>query len=629
MRTPALPPSAPTRGGISRQSSFAVLAIALHLAVTVVGAWLWRQRADATPVLFGQTVAIAFMLRAPGAAGRLVLVGTTIGAGIAAFLIFDASVWLTVGSVLAHVANLGTMLAVVAAGKRWRRRSVSGRTIRGFGLAGTLFWTATLAPVVAALVAAPFATWGGLPEAQHAVWTRWASNVIGAVSVLPLALSVSFERLRQLHRQGTAWGFYLTVLSSLLTTRLACAYFPFPFVVIALPLLYAASRYLVLGASIAGLANVVLLICLSMQPLQDYPALHSHALYVPFAIVFTLIAPLVVALLSQQRDETLSKLARAHELMEVEAERRRVTLDSIGDAVVSIDADLRVEYLNPVAEKLTGFTKREASGQPIEEILQLFEDVGTGAEGPKASNPLIRCMTTRATVTLDEPLILRHRSGGLAYVGDSSAPVFSSDGETVEGAVAVFQDVTQRHAAARAIQRRAMHDALTDLFNRQEFELRVRALLEGPGDTTTEHVACFMDLDRFKAVNDNHGHAAGDEVLRVVAATLNGKTRASDVVARLGGDEFAWILPRCPLEFGLRMARELVITIESLGIPWEGTTLSVGASVGLVAFRASECDYETLLRHADSACYAAKKSGRGRVAVYPDDVEAPSQVFPT
>lgn len=589
--------------------SFAVLAF--HFAVANFGNWLWQQRSASTPVLFGQTVAIALLLLVRPGRRRLVFVGTSLSSAAAVVLSFGFNPWLLLGSVLGNMTNMLVTLGVMTVGARWQARG--GTPARRLGLSATIFWVTLLAPIIAAGVAKSFATLGGVVEVQQVFWSRWASNLIGAISVLPLALSYSHAHFRKLY---TAPSFYLTWLVSLLTTWAAAAYFPFPFVVIALPLLYAASRFLVLGASMIGLTNVLFLIFLSLQPWQHDPALHEHTMYVPFALVFTLVSPLVVALIGQQRAETLRELARAHELMAVEAERRRIMLDSIGDAVVSVDANLCVQYLNPIAERLTGFTQSEAVGLPVEDVLQLFEDGGGGIVGEKASNPLIRCMTTRQIVVLEDPLVLRHRDGSVAYVGDSSAPVLSSDRSEVVGAVAVFQDVTQKHQAARAMQRRAMHDALTDLFNRQEFEHRVRALLAERGERASTHVACFMDLDRFKAVNDTHGHAAGDAVLKMVASTLSAKTRASDIVARLGGDEFAWVLRRCPDDVALRLANELVSTIESLRVPWEGHSLQVGASVGLVGFGAGTSDYETLLRHADSACYAAKRAGRGRVAVY-------------
>ncbi len=593
-----------------------------HFALTYAGLWLWQLRDRVTPILFGQTLAIAVVLRSSPRTRGLVVAATTVTAVLATGLAHSTSGWLLAGSAVTHGTGILVTLAVVRMGQwLWPQRGEAPGGL-SVGLARTLLLVALASPVAAGAMASAFAHLAGSTEARQIFWLRWGSNVVGTVSVLPFALTASATRLRVLLTGKDAPGFYATLAMSLVATWAACTWFPFPFVVIALPLLYAASRFLVLGSSIVGCANVLLLVFLSLQTGAPQSVLHRNDWSLPVAIGFTLVSPLVVGLLAEQRSQALSRLAEVYAAMLDAAERRRIILDSIGDAVITIDADRCVDYLNPVAERLTGWTQAEASGVPIEEVWQLFEDASdrtpSAPMGARAASPLVRCMVERRTISLMQPLVLRHRSGSLAFVGDSAAPVFASDGEQIVGAVAVFQDVTDKHQASRVMHRRAMHDGLTNLFNRAEFEQRLSGLLAEDAVGGRQHVACFIDLDRFKAVNDTYGHAAGDAVLRAVADTLRRSTRTSDLVGRLGGDEFALCLVACPSAPAERLPTNLLRAISAVRVPWDGTLLSVGASIGMVVFTAHECTLEVLLRRADTACYASKRAGRGIVSTYHD-----------
>lgn len=608
----------------SRALLLTALAAIGHFVLSCAGLWLWQLRDRVTPILLGQTFAVAIVLRSSPRMRVLVASVTVLTSVAATGLAYSTSAWFLVGSAVTHATGILVTLGVVRLGRSlWPRRDETARGL-GLGLARTLLLVAIVSPLAAGAMAAGAAHLGGSSEATQVFWTRWGSNLVGTVSVLPFALTASVARLRALLGGKEAAAFWSTTLVSLVTTWAACAWFPFPFVVIALPLLYAASQFLVMGSSLIGFANVLLLVFMSVQTWAPQAVLHPNGGTLPVAIVFTLVSPLVVAILAEQRSQALSRLAEVHATMLEAAERRRIILDSIGDAVISIDAELRVEYLNPVAERLTGWSQAEARGVPIEEVWQLFDDASDRTPGnplgARAPSPLVRCMVERRTISLVQPLVLRHRSGSLAFVGDSAAPVFSEDGDQVVGAVAVFQDVTDKHEASRVLHQRAMHDGLTNLFNRAEFEQRLSGLLAEDASVGRAHVACFIDLDRFKAVNDTHGHAAGDAVLRAVADVLRRKTRASDLVGRLGGDEFAICLVGCPLVPAERMANELLQAVLGLQVAWEGHVLGVGASVGLVAFTPHECSLDTLLRRADAACYASKRGGRGMVSVYRDDM---------
>jgi PAS domain S-box-containing protein len=226
-----------------------------------------------------------------------------------------------------------------------------------------------------------------------------------------------------------------------------------------------------------------------------------------------------------------------------EKERAEVTLKSIGDAVVTTDAEGTVAYLNPVAEQLTGWERREARGKPIEEVIQLKDDVN----GEVVESPVLRCLRERRIATLAENAVLVARDGSTVAIQDSAAPIQDHDGNVV-GAVLVFHDVSQERQLHRKLSYYASHDSLTGLINRREFEERLSAALRSAKHSAGQRRALlYMDLDQFKVVNDTCGHAAGDLLLRQLADLLRQRVRTSDVIARLGGDEFAVLLTDCSM----------------------------------------------------------------------------------
>lgn len=187
-------------------------------------------------------------------------------------------------------------------------------------------------------------------------------------------------------------------------------------------------------------------------------------------------------------------------------------------------------------------------------------------------------------------------------------------GDTTQGTIWIIQDVTHAREQRERLTWTASHDALTGLANRPNFEV----LLEQATQHARDYPFCalFIDLDRFKAVNDTAGHAAGDALLRDIAHKLSAEVRQSDTVARLGGDEFAVLLHRCPPAQAMAVAEKLRSAVEAYELAWEGRRLAVGASIGLVSVDTSFASHADVLRAADSACYAAKRGGRNRVAQY-------------
>jgi diguanylate cyclase (GGDEF)-like protein len=186
----------------------------------------------------------------------------------------------------------------------------------------------------------------------------------------------------------------------------------------------------------------------------------------------------------------------------------------------------------------------------------------------------------------------------------------------------VLHDVSELRGITRQMSYQASHDPLTGLANRREFERRLEESLKSTRSGTGSHVLCYLDLDRFKAVNDTSGHTAGDNMLRELAGILKEKVRDSDVVARVGGDEFGMLLIGCPLEKARQIADDVCSAIRDFNFVWRDKIYSVGVSVGLVQIGAESGALEDVLSAADSACYIAKQQGRGRVHVYSSRDEA-------
>jgi diguanylate cyclase (GGDEF)-like protein/PAS domain S-box-containing protein len=315
------------------------------------------------------------------------------------------------------------------------------------------------------------------------------------------------------------------------------------------------------------------------------------------------------------RDITERK--RAEQALFEEKERALVTLHSIGDAVITTDGRAVVDYLNPVAEALTGWLTADARGRPLSDI---FRIVNEQTRQP-AANPVARCLQEGKIVGLANHSVLISRESKEYHIDDSAAPIRGRDGQVL-GAVLVFHDVTETRRLTRQLEYDATHDALTGLVNRTEFERRLAGALASAQEYGARHALCYLDLDQFKVVNDTAGHAAGDELLRQIRAILTGMFRERDTLARIGGDEFGLLFDNCPLDRAQAIAQTIVTRIREHRFEWGDRVYQIGASVGLVEIAAGTRDTAQLLTHADVACYIAKEMGRNRVHVYqPEDSE--------
>ncbi|OJX18497.1 MAG: hypothetical protein BGO82_20340 [Devosia sp. 67-54] len=307
-------------------------------------------------------------------------------------------------------------------------------------------------------------------------------------------------------------------------------------------------------------------------------------------------------------DTDITRLKAAETELAEEKERLRVTLESIGEGVISTDADERVTFMNPVAEAMTGWTAGEALGRPLQQVFVAKSE----ATGEPAIDQVKACLASGVAGEIEDDVILAARDGTGRGVSGTAAPVRTGNGHVV-GAVLVFKDITDTQEQQRRLAHSANHDALTGLPNRAAFARRLAEAMRQAGPDGQPAALCFIDLDRFKPVNDTAGHAAGDALLQKVAQAIRRCCRANDFAARLGGDEFVLLLDDCTLANARRVAGKLVAAVGGIDFAWNGAAYRIGASVGIAPIT-GETGGDPLAA-ADAACYEAKAAGRGRVAM--------------
>ena len=291
-----------------------------------------------------------------------------------------------------------------------------------------------------------------------------------------------------------------------------------------------------------------------------------------------------------------------------EKESAQITLQSIGDGVITTDAEGTVEYINPVAEELTGWKVDDASGLPIDEIFRGFHEETC----EPLENPLVVAVRRDRAIKSVRPTLLIRRDGNEIYIESTASPIRSGKG-LVTGGVLVFHDVSESRELNRRLSYHASHDILTGLVNRREFESRLERALKSAKARETSYALVYLDLDQFKIVNDSCGHSAGDALLGQLGALLKSKIRWRDTLARLGGDEFGVLLESCSLDEAMQTAEALRLAIGDYKFMWDDRTFRLGVSIGVVPITADTEDVAGLLSAADSACSAAKEAGRNRI----------------
>ena len=297
-----------------------------------------------------------------------------------------------------------------------------------------------------------------------------------------------------------------------------------------------------------------------------------------------------------------------------EKERAQVTLASIADAVITVDTSGRVEFLNPVAERLTGWRNEDAQKTPVTKVFAVMDET-TGIEVP---DPVARALRDGCIVEPDGNVVLRRKNDAPIAIDHSVAPIRDRLGAVI-GAVLVFHDMSRERQYATRLAHLASHDPLTGLLNRREFERRLSTVLVDGAQLGVNHAVLYLDLDQFKLVNDTCGHAAGDELLRQIALLLRPRLREGDTLARLGGDEFGVLLEHCAAGPALHIAQMLRTAVADFRFVWKDRAFNVGVSVGVVNVSDASQTLAAVLSAADAACYMAKDNGRNRVQVYSPD----------
>jgi len=308
-----------------------------------------------------------------------------------------------------------------------------------------------------------------------------------------------------------------------------------------------------------------------------------------------------------------SMLARSAlaEAQFMEGVRAKMTLDSIGDAVICTDVAGNITYLNTVAESLTGWSREEACGQPLRNILHIID----GISRETAPDPLAMAIRRNEATGLSANSVLVRRDGYESAIEDTATPIHDGNGATI-GAVIVFRDVSVARAMSLRMSFLAQHDFLTELPNRMLLNDRLTQAMSAALRHNTSLAVLFVDVDHFKPINDAQGHAIGDALLKSISHRLVACVRTTDTVSRHGGDEFVVLLSEVTRKEDAAVSAEKILT--ALRIPHRvlETDLQITASVGISVFPDNGTDADTLIRNADTALLHAKTSGRDRHAFF-------------
>ena len=288
------------------------------------------------------------------------------------------------------------------------------------------------------------------------------------------------------------------------------------------------------------------------------------------------------------------------------------TLESIGEGIITTDNDGYIDYMNRAAETLIGAGREEAAGHKVGELFTLVDD----SDRRPLGDPVERCLAMRRRVNMGRRAVMVTRDGEEEHSVELSASPIRGPGESMSGTVVVFHDVGEQRGLTRQMSYQATHDPLTGLINRREFERRLEEAISSVHAEEPAHMLFYMDLDRFKAVNDSCGHQAGDNMLREVATLIKGQVRDSDYVGRLGGDEFGALLIGCPIDKARQIAADICNAVADYRFVWKNKIFNVGISIGLVEITHISGTVQDVMGAADSACYIAKQEGRGKIHIY-------------
>ncbi len=308
--------------------------------------------------------------------------------------------------------------------------------------------------------------------------------------------------------------------------------------------------------------------------------------------------------------KVIGHLSIAQDITQLKATKEQLrklsnAIENSPNAVFITDTQGVIEYVNPMYSEITGYSASDVVGNSLrllnsgETPEEVYEKMWRTVYGGQVWRGEVRN---------------RRKSGEVYWAQESVSPI-TDDFGVITHFVSVHQDITLARQRSDQSDYHASHDNLTGLVNRREFESRLDRVVSTLDARSGEHVMCVLDLDRFKAVNDVCGHAAGDELLRQISRVLQESVRQRDTVARLGGDEFVVLMEHCTVKRGRAVAEKIIANLNRFRFLWEDKSFSIGVSIGLLPIRGS-APVERLLKQADSACYAAKNAGRNRVCIY-------------
>ncbi|TVT56366.1 MAG: EAL domain-containing protein [Sedimenticola thiotaurini] len=354
---------------------------------------------------------------------------------------------------------------------------------------------------------------------------------------------------------------------------------------------------------------------LTIQKVPDTEEFNLHSSLVSMLVTALLLYAIATAWINR-RLATEDRKAAQEQLFQ-ERDKADVTLQSIGDAVITTDIANRITYANPIAERIFGYSLAEIKERHISEIAQFVAK----ESGELIENLITYYINIKKIRHAPSHIILKHPSGREISIDCTVSHLTDRVGNTI-GNVLVLRDVSLERELTSALAYQASHDALTGLLNRNEFENRLKEMLESSRIQNSQHALCYIDLDQFKLVNDTCGHLAGDNLLKQLAGILQAQMREMDVVARLGGDEFGVLIHHCGFDRALEVAERLKQVIGDHRFKWDEKIFDVHASIGVVQITADIDTLSDLMSAADLACYTAKDMGRDTVHAYqPNDRE--------
>ncbi len=343
---------------------------------------------------------------------------------------------------------------------------------------------------------------------------------------------------------------------------------------------------------------------------QQSKATQQQAYVMIFSIAaLTLVLALVIAIFISRR------IIHTERALNYGKKLAEVTLRSIGEAVITTDAIGHVQYLNPLAERLTAWSIPQAEDVKLSRVLSVMD----GETEHNMDNVVSYVLENHARITSPENAILNNRANQSYAIEYTAAPILDEN-ELLHGAIVVFRDVTEMRSMAYQLSYQASHDALTGLLNRHEFEVRLQHAISNARTEHIQHALCYLDMDQFKVINDTCGHIAGDEVLKQLSQHLKDHVRENDSLARLGGDEFGILLEGCDIAYAEEIVEKIRRTVNEIRFIWNNKPFDLSVSIGVAPINMISGNVSDVMSAADTACYEAKDQGRNRIHIYhPDD----------